>query len=378
MTRTRVLQVIWRLSRSGGAQTVARSFLAGYDRTRFDVHLCTIRPLFSEDGVDDLGGGIVYHPLSLTGTATPALRMRAARGIARVVRQVQPDVLHVHGGTASYSLPAAFAQRGGARLIEVHDEPQSGRMSKGNRLVERLMVRRLHFRPVTHSVAVRDKTAAAWDLDPRDIDLVPLGVDVAALSQPATDRRIVRCSLGVGERVPLITYLGRLVPEKRPDLFVQVAARVVERCPDAVFAFVGEGSSRDAAQDEALRLGVADHVLLPGYVDDRVSLYHASDVFLSTSRYEGFGLAIAEAMAAGVPIVSTLVGGVGDVVGDAGILEPSEDPDRIADHVLCLLDDPARRAALGRAAAVRARKALDVRDSVDAFEDVYDRLGAAQ
>ena len=228
----RVLQVIWRVSRSGGAQAVARGFLAHYDRRQFEVHVCTTRPLFAEDNIEELGIGIRYHPLSLTGTPTPRLRLEAVKGIASVVRRVKPDLLHVHGGTAWYSLPGALAWRHGSRMIEVHDAPQSGRMSRENQIVERLMARRLGFQAVAHSAAVRDGIALSWKLDRDQISMVPLGVDVDTLARPSSDRNAIRRSLGIDDQAPLVTYVGRLVPEKRPELFVQVAARAHGASPE--------------------------------------------------------------------------------------------------------------------------------------------------
>ena len=354
---------------------MARGFLEHHDRSKVEAHVCTIRPLFTEDHVEELGNGITYHPLSLTGRPSPRMRLDAVKGVAHVIRQVQPDVLHAHGGTAWYSLPGSLVWSRGGRMLEVHDAPQSDRMSRGNQFVERFMARRLRFRVMVHSSAVRDGIVSSWKVDRDDVTVVPLGVDVDTLANATGHRHAIRRSLGIDDRVPLITYVGRLVPEKRPELFVQVAARVTARHPDAVFALVGEGSGAESARAEAARFGIADRVLLPGFIEDLAGVYGASDVFLSTSRYEGFGLAIAEAMAAGLPVVATRVGGVEDVVGDAGILEPSGDPDRLAQHVLALLEDPARRCALGRAAAERARAVLDVRETTRAFEQVYLHLG---
>jgi glycosyltransferase involved in cell wall biosynthesis len=377
VSRIRVLQVIWRLSRAGGAQTVARGFLRHFDRSAFDVHVCTIRPLFEEDHVGELGLGITYHPLDLVGTPTVSLRAHAVRGVAKVARHVRPAVLHAHGGTAWYSIPGVVASRRSGRLLEVHDAPQSGRMSRGNQTVEQYLARRFGFRVLVHSTAVRDGVASAWSLDPEAVTLVPLGIEVDAFGRDHDGRTAVRAALGVGSDTPLVTYVARLVPEKRPELFLEVARRVLAANPEVVFALVGEGSSYEGAVTEAQRLGIDDRVRLPGFVDDLPGLYHASDIFLSTSRYEGFGLAIAEAMAAGVPVVATRVGGVEDVVGDTGILEPSDRADRLADHVLALLQDPSRREQLGRAAARRARERLDVRVTMRGFERCYRELASS-
>jgi glycosyltransferase involved in cell wall biosynthesis len=370
----RVLQVLWRLSRAGGVPGVVRGILEHHDRSRIEVHVCTVRPLFEEDDVGDLGCGISYHPLGLTGNATPLLQVRAAVGIARLARALRPDVIHVHSGTASHSTPAGALAPRPAKLIEVHDAPQAARISRGNLWLEHQLHRRLGFQPLVHSSAVRDGVAEAWGLDPVSIPVVPLGVDVDAFAAPTTPRAEVRAQLGLPPDAPLVLYVARLVDEKRPLLFLEVAAEVHRRRPGTVFALVGGGSLLERCRARVRDLGLDGVVALPGFVDDLPSTYHASDVFLSTSRYEGFGLAIAEAMASGLSVVTTDVGGVSDVVGDVGVLEPSPSPERLAGHVAGLIDDAALRARLGRRGRDRAVEVLDVRGSTRCFEDLYLRV----
>jgi len=348
-----------------------RGFLRHFDRGAFEVHVCTLRPSYPEDAVGELGDGIGHHSLGLSGPRSARLRLRALTGVRRLAASVRPDVLHVHSGTASYGTLAALSFKRMRRVIEVHDAPQSGRMSRGNRTLERMLARRFGFHPVVHSRAVRDGTAAAWGLDPSAIHLVPLGVDADHFTPSTAGREATRARLRLASDVPLVTYVARLAPEKRPELFLEVARRVLAVRPDVRFALVGGGAGLTAAREAVRRMGMEDQVYVPGFVDDLAGIYHASDLFLSTSRYEGFGLAIAEAMAAGVPVISTLVGGVEDVVGAAGVLEPSDDPGLLAGHVLALLADPERRRALAAAATERVRTHLDVRVTTRLFEDCY-------
>lgn len=369
-TRTRVLQVLWRLSTGGGVPMVVRGVAQHSDPAQLELHLCTIRPLLDEERLT-VGDSVAYHPIGLVGDAGAGLRARAVAGIARVVRRVRPDVLHVHSGTAWYSAAGAMLAPRARKIIEVHDAPQSERLSRANRRLERSMQRRLGFSPVVHSSAVRQGVASAWDLSAEDIPLVPLGIDLDAFSSPERSRAEVRADLGLPADVPLVLYVARLVAEKRPELFLEVAKLVRDRRPDAVFVLGGGGGGLERLRERVRSSGMDGWVMLPGFVDDLPSLYHSADLFLSTSRYEGFGLAIAEAMASGLPVVSTRVGGVEDVIGDAGVLAGSSQPDDLAQAVADLLEDPDHRRQLGARAQARALEVLDVRATALAFAKLY-------
>lgn len=369
--RTRVLQVLWRLSTGGGVPMVVRGVAQHSDPAQVELHLCTIRPLLDEERITEVGDSVVYHPLGLVGEAGAELRTRAIAGIAGMVRRVRPDVLHVHSGTAWYSAAASILAPRARKIIEVHDAPQSERLSRTNLRLERWMHRWLGFSPVVHSSAVRSGVASAWNVPLEEIPVVPLGIDLDAFSDPVRARADVRAGLGLPDDAPLVLYVARLVPEKRPELFLEVAKLVHERRPDAVFVLAGGGGGLGSLREHVRSSRMDSWVALPGFVDDLPSLYHSADLFLSTSRYEGFGLAIAEAMACGLPVVSTRVGGVEDVIGDAGVLEGSSQPADLAQAVVDLLEGPDHRRRLGERAHARSLAVLDVRATARGFAELY-------
>jgi glycosyltransferase involved in cell wall biosynthesis len=368
--RIRVLNVLWRLSRGGGAPIVVRQLLLRSEHDHVEMHACTVRPRAAEDRLEELGPNVALHALGLTGPTTLMLRARAIAGVLRVVRRVRPHVLHVHSGTASYSLAAAVVTRQQLRIIEVHDAPQSNRLSRRNQWVERFMHRHLGFTPLVHSSAVRQDVAEAWSVPSEEITLIPLGIDTSVAASAAS-RAAARTMLGVSDESPLVVYVARMVPEKRPQLFLDVAEKILRDHPSARFALIGGGSELAALRDRIAGSELAGSVAAPGFVDDLAGVYQAADVFLSTSRYEGFGLAIAEAMAHGVPVVSTDVGGVSDVIGDAGVLVTSESADDLSAAVVELLDDRDRADRLGRSGRRRAKEHLDIAASVRATEALY-------
>jgi D-inositol-3-phosphate glycosyltransferase len=199
--------------------------------------------------------------------------------------------------------------------------------------------------------------------DPHGVlEVVPPAVEHAFFAPG--DRGGARRALGLAAAERVILYVGRIQALKGPD--VAVATLAAMRREDVTLAMVGGASGADgesalaAVRDLAAELGVADrirfvepqpHHLLSSY-------YRAADVVLVPSRSESFGLVALEAAACGVPVVASAVGGLLNVVHDGvtGVLVDGRQPERFARAVAGLLDDPAAAAAMGAAAAQRARR----------------------
>lgn len=373
--QTRVLLVVWRLARSGGKPFVLRELLRTVDTQRFDVHVLSIRPLLEEDQLDELANRVTLHSLDHVGSVSVARRSKLLFGVNRVVRDLQPAIVHAQSGVAWYVVGGALGRSLPAgRLLEIHDAPQSGRRSRGNDVVERVMVRLLGFEPIVHSRSVRDDVASAFNIEASRCHLVPLGVDVQRFASPGRPRAEVRDALGLDAREVLVLYAARLVPSKRPDRFVDVAERFRDS-GDVTFVLAGTGSMLEKLRDDVRRRRLDDVVRVVGFVEDLVSLYHAADIFLSTSEYEGFGLAVAEAMAAGLPVISTRAGGVTEVIaeGPQGVLVAHE-VDAIAGALASVLADRPYLSVRSDAAAERARTKFDSLSTTRSFEDVYEAL----
>jgi glycosyltransferase involved in cell wall biosynthesis len=168
---------------------------------------------------------------------------------------------------------------------------------------------------------------------------------IAAVPEGARDR--VRSSLGVRRGSPLIGVVGTVCPKKGQVFMVRAMPRVLAAVPDARLVVVG-GSQDDyalAAKTEARELGVASAILWTGRRDDVPEIMTALDVCASASLEDNLPLTLLEAMAAGVPVVATAVGGVPECVVDnhTGILVPPRDVRALADAIVRLLRDPRRR-----------------------------------
>lgn len=379
-SRVHILHLIWRLSKAGGIPIVVRELIRRMDRTRFDVHVATVRPRLEEDELDELEPLATLHPIGVTGEVTQADRVRIATTFVRLARRLRPHLVHTHSGTAWYTLPHTLAnlRREPAHVLEYHDAPERGRHGQVTERLEGLMAKRLGYVPLVHSTSVRDDVVNVHGVARSSVELVPLGVDTARFDRPDVTARAWRAAHGVPETAPVVLYVARLVATKNLPLYIEVARLVSSRIRGAVFVVVAGGAMQPELEREVSARGLEGTVRFvgPRFGADLVDAYHACDVFLSTSDYEGFGLAVAEAMAAGRPVVATAAGGVTDLVEDGvtGVLAAVGDADGLAAAVMRFLEDDDLRGRAGDAGRARARELFDIDRTVAGIENLYGRL----
>ncbi len=203
-------------------------------------------------------------------------------------------------------------------------------------------------------VVVQTPEAATWARGVVAADRVR----VLANAVPRPEPRVARTPLPALPAGPRIVAMGRLAPEKGFDLLVAAFALVAERHPGWSLVILGEGPLRSNLEQQVHNLGIADRVVIPGVVEAPERVLAASDLFVLSSRHEGFPNALCEAMACGLPVVSfDCPVGPRNIVRDAvdGLLVPDGDVATLASAVEGLILDEERRRELGR----RAREVVD-------------------
>ncbi len=167
----------------------------------------------------------------------------------------------------------------------------------------------------------------------------------------------------------IILNVGRLVPQKGQDLFINVAAKVLKQRSDVLFLIAGEGEFHQVLQAQIQQLGLAEHVKLLGNRKDIPDLLAVADVFVSSSRFEGLPMSLLEAMAAGIAVVSTDIPGVRDIIShrETGLLCQPEDEDALAQSILTLLSNEDLRKTL----ALQGKRLVNLRFTLDGMALQY-------
>jgi glycosyltransferase involved in cell wall biosynthesis len=203
---------------------------------------------------------------------------------------------------------------------------------------------------------------------------IPIGVELERFRAPV--RGSFRAELGVSGSTPLIGVVGRLVPVKAVDLFLDAAARVARSHPDAQFVVLGGGELGPELRRRAADLGLGRTVRFLGFRSDLASVFADLDVLVLSSKNEGTPVTVIEALATGCAVVATAVGGVPDLLrgGECGVLVAPGDADALAAAVGRLIDDPERRRRLGASGRDRAWGSFEVGSMVGRIAALYEEL----
>jgi glycosyltransferase involved in cell wall biosynthesis len=342
----------------GGTERQMSELIRRLDPDRFEVHVVCFRlegPWLARvseraASVSEFRLGSFKSPRSLS----QLIRLAAW------FRERRVSVVHACDLYANiFALPAAAIARVGLRIGSRRGivSPTSTRGL--------LMLQRLAYK-AAHRVVANSEAAAAVlreeGVPGTRVLVIPNGIDMTTL--PRVVRRVARRT---------VTTVANLRDGKGHDVLLDAAALVIRQRPDVSFLLVGDGPRRGALQAQAASHGLGDHVRFLGHRDDVGAILQGSDAFAFPSFMEAFPNSVMEAMAVGLPVVATRVGGIPELIDHEhnGLLVPARDADALATGVLRLLDDTAVANALGDA----ARRTIEERYSFDqmvrAFETLY-------
>jgi glycosyltransferase involved in cell wall biosynthesis len=352
----RILYVIQELA-TGGAERMVASLAGGARRAGHNVAVAAAPgPLAAELDVE-------VFPLPVV-RRRPATAAQAAWALAGPLREWRPDLVHCHNpGMAVVTSLATFRGRRRPALASVHGVAEEDYPAAARAL-------RLAGLP---SVACGPGVAAA--LAEHGVDVKATIVNGVAPAPPPADRVALAREWTIPPEAPLVVNVGRLVHQKNQALAVRALAEV----PDAFLLVLGEGALRSELEQEAVRAGVEDRVVLAGVRPDARAVLGAADAVVISSRWEGLPLVALEALAAGKPLVATAVRGVRELLGDgetALVVEPG-DAGALATALRRVLDDPGLARRLGERGRQLAAQYTE-EQMIQAFLEVYDSLLAGK
>jgi glycosyltransferase involved in cell wall biosynthesis len=288
-------------------------------------------------------------------------------GLAGFVRAHDIEIVHAHAARDYHlaSLALRLASRGHLVLTRHTLFPL--------RSINRPLLKNAG-RVIAVSQAVAESLRGNGVIESSKITVIHNGIDIDRFERSnAIDSPIV------------VGTVGHLAPIKGQDIFVRAAALISARRPDVQFVIAGEDKSpqmsyRRSLESLVAELGLSDVMSMTGWRDDMPALLSSLTLFVSAARSEPFGLAIVEAMAAGLPVIATASEGAMEIIEDglSGKLVSADDPEALAQAINDLLDDSIERSRLGRNARLAARERYSLERMASATEQVYREVLAAR
>ncbi|MBI4358111.1 MAG: glycosyltransferase [Candidatus Omnitrophica bacterium] len=369
--RIRLLQLIWSLD-LGGAEQVVMDLARGLDRQKFKTIVCCLN-----------NKGRYAPSLERTGIKVIALHKRSkfdpflVSRLKEIIRTERIDLIHTHLYSAHLWGRMAAKATGVPCVSSEHgmDEWRTGLRLTLDRWYAPVSKRMIFVSEAVKQFYMK----ANPSLDGR-CRIIHNGVDVASFQKSAEEKQAFRESLGLSQNEKVIGIVGRLVPEKAHVDFIEAIQLLVENRKDILGLVVGEGALLDPLKKRVEEAGLERHVLFTGFRRDVSSLYQVMDVLALCSLREGFPLTILEAMATGVPVVATEVGGVLEMAEheqDSLLVPPSDSP-ALANAIHRVLEDEGLRAKLIENAKRKVSSRFSIARMVRDHESLYAEVLASQ
>ncbi|CUU05293.1 MAG: glycosyltransferase [Fimbriimonadales bacterium] len=371
--RVRVLQVIPAFT-VGGAEWMATLLATALTPDRFEVHMLSLHPPKQSPMEQMLSAHrIPTHYLN----KRAGLEMSVYWRLFRLLTRLKPQIVHTHQTVGRYVYPTCWLARVPVVVHTVHNVAEKELAARWARAFQRLAYSCKVY-PVTIADEVEKSFRRVYKRAP--VANIPNGILTTQFLQATHQRHRMRSELGLCETTIALICVAALRSQKNHALLIEAYAKVSAAVPNTVLLLVGGGNAFEPDLPRQLEakvaaLNLSDRVRFLGVRSDIPELLAASDVFVLSSEYEGNPLSVMEAMAAGLPVVATAVGGVPELVEPGtGILVPPRDAEALAHAMETLCRDPALRQQMGQKARAVAQARFDIRTMAQQYELLYMKL----
>jgi len=379
MGKIRVLHIINSLD-IGGNERFLLQLLDHLPKERFHQEVCV--PDRGKDATRDLEQecrrlGTPIKVIRVSGN----LDVRVLLKLKRLIRTRRFDIVHTHLIYSQVYGRIAAAMAGARCVVSSEQNIYEVKARLPFRWIERKLSG-FTDRIIACSNGVREHLISRVGINPLKVIAVPNSVDTNVFFPVGKESPLfpkvqhVRKELGIANGDVVIGTVGHMSQQKGQRFLVSAIPLVRLRYPRAKFVFVGKGAMQKQLEEQARRLGVEDAVRFAGIRKDVPLVLNCFDVFVLPSLWEGFGTAIVEAMACGVAVVASRVGGIPEIVEDGvdGLLAPAGSAWHLARSIVRLLDDPSLRRDVVCRGLRKAMGQFNVRKMTETIAKVYAQL----
>ncbi|MEZ5912476.1 MAG: glycosyltransferase family 4 protein [Paracoccaceae bacterium] len=353
---------------NGGVPRVVRALVSRIDRRRYEPSVFFLKPGEGLDVFRDLDATVEMASIARgkTGAIAALAEFLAAQRVA---------ILHTHSFRPNLygRMAGALLRADGLRIVAHYHNDYADKWADPSAIALERRLGRITDARIAVSNAVAGHVADWTGADEDSVSVIRNGLDLDRLV--SADRARGRAALGLGEGHVCICLVGRICAQKGVDVFIDAAESLLSDLPQARFVVLGVTEDKALSARLRARAEAAPRqaIRLLGHREDLGDLLAGCDILAAPSRWEGFGLAVVEGMAMGLPVVASAVGGLPEVTQGAAYLIPPDDPASLAAALRRLVDNPPLRAEYGRAARLRSAT-FDWAKTADAVERLYDRI----
>ena len=350
----------------GGAERLVVNLLENLNRERFEVAACSLygkRNTIFEHQLEEQGITIYYLGKH------KGLDLRMIPRLCHLFKLVKPDIVHTHLSVLRYALIPIILCRIPARFHTVHNIAQKEVDGPG-KIMDWLAFHLGRVIPISISQAVARTVRKLYG---KRTIIIYNGIPTEEFQRSNAVRAVWRKKEGIKDSEVVLIHIGRFSPQKNHHLLIEAFNKAIKECSDLKLLLVGDGELRSGIEKLVKKKGLDQDIRFLGLHQDIPELLAASDIFILSSDWEGFGLVIAEAMAAGKPVIATAVGGVSELVedGKTGLLVPPQNASALSQAIIQLADSPSLRKSMGREGQKIARERFDINLITKQYEKLY-------
>jgi glycosyltransferase involved in cell wall biosynthesis len=356
----------------GGAERFLRTLAVAVDRTKYDLHFfCVVSGGKLIPEIEKLGYQVHVIPCYNWERKIP---FRFVLGniwkLIRIFRREKFDIVHTHLYRANM-IGRIAALLAGVPYIYATEHNTNAWKKPVDIFWDKFLA---HFSDKIISVSeyVRYFTINQERLNPEKVLTLWHGIWLRDFDE-VNSRLETRDRLGFHSKQPIIGSIGRLVPQKGYNFFIEALPAILNKFPDAQFMIVGDGPLKDELTDQAKYLGLQSNLTFTGFRKDIPHLLKAMDIFTLMSLWEGFGIVLIEAMACSLPVVATNVGPIPEVVihNETGLLIEPEKPKEISKALIRMLENPQLIRQFGANGRKRVEAHFTAEKMIENLEKIY-------
>ena len=322
------------------------------------------------DGVEQIDMKQSFSPFSI---------IKNVRKVKKIIKSIKPDIIYCHSSFAGgigrlaakgSKIKIVYNPHGWAFNMNQKSSLSMSLKSKIYLVIEKFLARKTD-RIICISKAERQSALEKEIAKDSKLVLITNGIDI---SKVRSANRLKRSDFNIPEDAFVVGMIGRLCPQKAPDTFIHSAKLIKEKIPDSFFIIVGDGELTDQTVEYAKQNNIG--LLVTGWVDNPYDYLQLFDISLLLSRWEGFGLAIVEYMAAEKNVVASRIDAIPTIIEDGvdGLLVEVDNPNDVCDKVMYIHGHPAEAATMRKNALEKVIRDYDVNRVADQHVALFQEL----